>query len=481
MKKYSFLNRTHIKFGFILLFTLSSSLFIPQNCEAQYTDLYNFTSAGGQTPYGNVTLIGNTLYGMTCYGGGYGYGNIFSVHTDGTGFRDLFDFNGTNGANPSGSLTLLGGKFYGMTYGGGVHTWGAIFSIDTNGTGFQDLFSFYISNYAEGGTPYGSLTLAGKKFYGMARAGGNGGYGVLFSFDTNGTNYKLVYNFGGPNGSHPHGDVICNNGVLYGMTEEGGAHQDGIVFSVDTDGTNFKDLLDFNDTNGQIPYGDLILIRNKLYGMTLQGGASLIYGLIFSINTDGTGYKDMLDFTNANGAAPNGSLVLSGNLLYGTASEGLYGVIFTIDTSGNNYTIIHHFNDTLGEYPENSLTQSGSIFYGTALGGGTFDHGIIFKFDTNNISTSINKIAGASGSVDVYPNPSNGIFTVALSHAELVSASQTTVVIYDVLGEKVYSQFLIRNSQFVIDLSNQPSGIYLYRVSKNDGTLLGEGKLVIQK
>jgi len=30
-------------------------------------------------------------------------------------------------------------------------------------------------------------------------------------------------------------------------------------------------------------------------------------------------------------------------------------------------------------------------------------------------------------------------------------------------------------------MSNQPSGIYLYRVINEDGTLIGEGKVVVQK
>jgi len=53
--------------------------------------------------------------------------------------------------------------------------------------------------------------------------------------------------------------------------------------------------------------------------------------------------------------------------------------------------------------------------------------------------------------------------------------------VYNVLGEKVYSEFNIQNPTFKIDLSNQPNGIYLYRVIKSDGSLIGEGKIVMQK
>jgi hypothetical protein len=49
------------------------------------------------------------------------------------------------------------------------------------------------------------------------------------------------------------------------------------------------------------------------------------------------------------------------------------------------------------------------------------------------------------------------------------------------LGEKVYSQFNIRNPTFNIDVSSQPNGIYLYRVLTTDKSLVGEGKLIIQK
>jgi hypothetical protein len=44
----------------------------------------------------------------------------------------------------------------------------------------------------------------------------------------------------------------------------------------------------------------------------------------------------------------------------------------------------------------------------------------------------------------------------------------------------VYSQLSTLNPQLSINL-NQPNGIYLYRVLNEDGCLIGEGKLVIQR
>jgi hypothetical protein len=56
------------------------------------------------------------------------------------------------------------------------------------------------------------------------------------------------------------------------------------------------------------------------------------------------------------------------------------------------------------------------------------------------------------------------------------------VEVYNVLGEKVYSNYQItKSSNYQIDLSSQPNGVYLYRVIAEDGNLAGEGKLVIER
>ncbi len=96
------------------------------------------------------------------------------------------------------------------------------------------------------------------------------------------------------------------------------------------------------------------------------------------------------------------------------------------------------------------------------------------------IITGIDNIQYGQGQVLIYPNPNNGEFTISLTHPEQVSGAQT-IEIYNVLGEKVYSQLSTFKSQLSIDLTNKPEGVYLYRVIANNGNILGEGKLVIQK
>lgn len=94
----------------------------------------------------------------------------------------------------------------------------------------------------------------------------------------------------------------------------------------------------------------------------------------------------------------------------------------------------------------------------------------------NNITTSTPTVKKPL-TLEVYPNPSNGMVTIQLS-----ATPPSLVEIYDVLGQKVLSQSLTgANGINNINLSDKVNGVYFYRVLKENGTLLGSGKLIIQK
>src|SRR5580692_9572659 len=109
--------------------------------KAQFSNLLDFNSTNGSYPYGSVTLSGSQLFGMTESGGANDDGCIFTIHTDGSGYRDLWDFDDTgsvgnaNGELPEGSLILIGNKLYGMAEYGGGNNYGEVFAIDTDGSG----------------------------------------------------------------------------------------------------------------------------------------------------------------------------------------------------------------------------------------------------------------------------------------------------------------------------------------------------------
>lgn len=105
----------------------------------------------------------------------------------------------------------------------------------------------------------------------------------------------------------------------------------------------------------------------------------------------------------------------------------------------------------------------------------------------DNINISDESVAGVATmstnpSITVYPNPGNGNFTfVIASPAEGGTWQSPSIEIYNVLGEKVYSNYQItKSSNFQINLSNQPAGVYIYRIFSATGAPISEGKLVIE-
>ncbi len=100
---------------------------------------------------------------------------------------------------------------------------------------------------------------------------------------------------------------------------------------------------------------------------------------------------------------------------------------------------------------------------------------------TQDSTTGIENISNQN-SLTLYPNPSNGLFTIEMKSENLTVNS--SVEVYNVLGEKVYSKTFSQtqgNNNTQINLSNNPSGIYLYRVLIETGDLISSGKFIIQK
>ena len=466
---------------------------------AQFTNLHNFNDTAGSFPISSLTLGGSVFYGITGTGGdtACNCGCIFSINANGTGFNDMHNFLGSahlDGTYPVGNLALVGNRLYGLTNNGQMTTngnscttCGTMFAINTDGSGYSALYNFGDvpgTNCATGCQPSGSLTYSDTVFYGMA-GGGPTDDGVIFVMDTSGAWIDTLMSFNGANGSMPTGALTLSGNVLYGMTSKGGSDNQGSVFKINTNGTGFDTLMSFNGPNGSTPIGSLTLSGNVLYGMTEDGG-SYTSGRIFSINTNGTGYADLFDFNDTLGASPQGDLTLAGNVLYGMTSSGgalSYGDIFSINTNGANMTDLFDFclstcNDTTGTNPEGDLILYGNALYGMDYGGGLYNAGVIFKLDTNSI-TSINELTIATGAVNLYPNPNNGKLTISLALPTAVTETLPQVEIYNVLGEIVYhANIATGNSQ--ISLSNPVPGFYLYRIVSHDGKLTGEGKFVVE-
>ncbi len=361
-----------------------------------FTNLYSFT--GGGFPYAGLILSSNTLYGTAALGGSSGIGSVFAVHTDGTGFTNLYNFtDGSDGAEPEGSLILSGNTLYGTAESGGGSGNGTVFAVNTDGTGFRTLHSFNFTDPADGAEPVAGLILSGNTLYGTAAQGGSSGNGTVFAINIDGTGFRTLHSFNISDGAEPFAGLILSGNTLYGTTVYGGKwgpgnSGDGTVFAVSTDGTGFTNLYDFTGGNdGGYPLAGLILLDNTLYGTASIGGSSG-YGTVFAINTDGTSFTTLYSFTalnnstNSDGASPQAGLLLLGNLLYGTAVGGGSsgnGTVFAVNTDGTYFTNLHNFSGgSDGAEPEAGLILSGNTFYGTASIGGSSGNGTVFSLSS---------------------------------------------------------------------------------------------------
>ena len=88
----------------------------------------------------------------------------------------------------------------------------------------------------------------------------------------------------------------------------------------------FTNLHSFTSSrDGATPAAGLVLSGNTLYGTAYSGGSSG-NGTVFKVNTDGTGFTNLHNFTGGSGGAePLLDVILSGNTLYGTPDGGSSG------------------------------------------------------------------------------------------------------------------------------------------------------------
>ena len=269
-------------------------------------------------------------------------------------FSTMVHFNGYNGEFPTASMIQANdGNFYGTTYYGGKDGYGTVYQLTPYGVPrYNQSVIYSFKSHSDGANPYGSLLQGSDgNLYGTAYDGGEGvcgsvGCGTLFSINFSGNTHTAtaVHTFStvGNDGINPIGAVIQDptSHVLFGVASNGGANGFGMIYSVNPDGSGYTDLYDFcpvaGCADGEFPVAGLIEdASGNLYGTTPSGGANND-GVVFElVNGPPYAYTKLFDFTGIGGAQPGAfpeaALVFGpdGNL-YGTTEEG--GVVTNFGT-----------------------------------------------------------------------------------------------------------------------------------------------------
>ena len=381
----------------VAVFLTLSILSVAEGQDFQVLHSFCGGTADGSSPcWSGVIADGSTLYGTTCSGGANNRGIIYSIDTDGSNFDIVWSFGASsNEASPEGGLTIADSTLYGMTHGYGSSGYGTIFKIDTNGNGYSVLHSFSGSGVS---CPRDQLPIiSDSTMYGAASAG-------VFTIDTSGYGFNILRSFSGGSDGKNVNSLILVESTLYGTTYWGGdasgSSGHGVLFKLNTDGTGFQVMHTFGDTgDGARPAGNLVLVDSTLYGTTTGGGID-DGGTIYKINLDNTGYTTLHNFTTSEGVCPIGGLTLIGSTLYGTTCSGgndNNGTIFQCSIDGNGFDVLHAFNGSDGKKSRSTLTAVGNTLYGTTNSGGSSGYGVVFALTVPEPSTITLLFVGAIG------------------------------------------------------------------------------------
>jgi uncharacterized repeat protein (TIGR03803 family) len=424
-------------------FELRTPVNVPYSFSAatNYVPFLGYTNADGA--FCTASLVQGSdgrLYGVAPSGGDFGSGTVFSLNIDGNGFAVLHTFSALNGrllitnegANPTGLLLGIDGRLYGTTSKGGTNGFGVVFGLNVDGTGFTNLHNFAES---DGKNPQGGLVQGPDgTLYGTAQNGGANGSGTVFSLGADGANFTVLYDFtalsNGTNadGMNPYGGLIVSaDGTLYGTARYGGPSGSvrgfspsigsGTIFSLKTNGAAFTvlhsfdwfggDFLSPTNRDGASPVGNLLLDSDGkfLYGTAPEAGAGSS-GTIFRLGTDGK-FTVLQTFDRsppAPGHSPGYGLypyggVVQGNdgMLYGACYGGGYfpdggyfaGTLYRLNPDGTGLALLHSFDgmDPISETNIDGanpwatlLKANDGKLYGLTSAGGPNGSGTVFSF-----------------------------------------------------------------------------------------------------
>lgn len=346
-----------------------------------FTVLHEFSGGAGDgwKPWSGLAISGDVIYGSTVYGGpsGESGGVLYALQTDGTTFRLLHTFGAPgDGFGASTSPTLIGDTLYGLTRWGGDGT-GTIYSYNIPSGAYVQLHRLS-ANGSQGSFPLGTLTAGGDGFlYGLAWQGGLYGMGTLFRLRPDGSSFAVLHHFsGGTAGMFPYDSLLFDGAhTMYGTTlgtyGAGGPGQ--------TPDYRFEPLLFGGDPlAGRRPLSPSLLASS-------DPGAVFKYDLL----TGGYSILHRFMGGSADSAKPNGSVVLSpdGLRLYGTTHGDMAwggseaGILYQMNIDGSGFRQLYEFTGGMaGDTPMKTPLLIEKVLYGVTAYGGAEDYGLIYRY-----------------------------------------------------------------------------------------------------
>lgn len=360
-----------------------------------------------------------------------------------------------------------------------------------------------------------------------------GGFWISYDFaEWNGT--KWFDSSGGVGLYNPYCQTCVPTIVAYAiyggnLIVGGSFNRAGTIWSLYNSNTNFGSIAQVNDTNWSsmnvgtgVNYGYVgaLAVYN---GYLIAGGGfdsiggikakniaawngtswrslgSGITGTVSSLLTDySSGYLIAGGTFSIAGGVPVNNIAAWDGHTWHAMGNGINDGVSAL-VSYNNYIVAGGSFTMAGTSPANNIAEwsnntwkplgSGvnkpvyafTVYNGNLIVGGGFDTAGGIRANCIAQWTQplgVNEIKSNSGEITLYPNPNNGRFNLVIGSE--AKQSHPTVEFYNMLGEKALTLSLSQAGEEIIDMGSQPAGIYLYRVISETGSLMGEGKFVIE-
>ncbi len=331
----------------------------------------------------------------------------------------------------------------------------------------DDFGNIYVSGYFTDSIRFGSYALngtlnnsTGNVFLAKYDSSGNPKWARMANA-VSGLSYGMGYSVTTDRSGSPYIAGYFNDSMSFG-TQLLAANHDSTIFIAKY------------DSSGNFSWAEQTT-KGPWLGLSLASDMNNVYlGGIGTADTLSIGWNTLYNPGDNSSSfilkfSPAGNMVCGSILKNGGGTGKTYAGIASDVTGSYIYLAGVLYQDTI-------FSGSDTLI---AYTGGTSPY--VARWQTCDAITGINPEQSPVSSVLVYPNPNDGIFTV-VCHSERSEESQTKIEIYNIMGQQVYFATLKQvQGDNLIDLTGQPNGIYLYRVISENGNLIGEGKVVIQK
>jgi len=435
-----------------LFLLLAGALFYSSSVHAQLIKTFAGTDSAGYSGNGGLATLARL---HNCTGVAYdGAGNIYVADRANNVVRKI----NTNGF----ISTFAGNDTAGYSGDGGKATLAKLnqpYGVATDPTG-----NVYIADY--GNNAIRIVSPAGNIF---TFAGGNHA-----GYSGDGAKAKSAQLFG------PEAVAVDQSGNIYIADANNNAVR--IVYAVDS----------FISTFAGIGYPGYSGDGNAAIAAQLNGPASLaidLYGNVYIADylnsvvrrVDTNGNISTFAGTGLGGYSGDGGAAVAAELHY-PAGIAIYGfgtvyiadegnnVIRAVDTSG----MISTFAGTVtnGYRGDGGNANAAELSSPRGIAVDALSRLFIADYGNNvvrvvyiNTPAGVNTIAGATGELKVYPNPSNGAFTIVLPGT---GTNDATVTIMDMLGRCVETRNIDAASQKSALDFDVPSGNYIVKVSQGN-------------